>query len=381
MSADEVAAYADVVMSEGYRSQAAFVDGRVVGGSAMLSLELTVPGLRQVPMGGVTDTAVIATHRRRGLLRALMTAMFAECRDRGESLAELSASEGSIYGRYGFSPATFQVRWELERTEARFLDEAEPVGELELVHADVACAVWPALHERVRLSRVGEVSANPTTWTGLNDAASGPGGPLRYLVHRAPDGDVDGIAHFQLPWSADSVLVGTLQIKTLQAATPAAYAALWRLLTDFDLTRRVVAGKRPVDEPLRWMLYNPRALRVTRSSDNLWLRLLDVGAALEARSYDVAGQFVLDVTDRMCPWNEGRWLLETGPDGARCRPAPTRQADLAMSVDVLGSLYLGGVKPAVLAAAGRIVELRPGTLTTLAQQFGQDPEPYNAVGF
>lgn len=273
------------------------------------------------------------------------------------------------------------MRWELERTEARFRDEGEPVGELELVPAGEARAAWPALHERIRRSRVGEVSANPTTWSGLSDEASSPGGTPRYLVHRGPDGEVDGIAHFQLPWSADPTVVGTLQVKTLQAATPAAYAALWRLLTDFDLTRRIVAAKRPADEPLRWMLANPRALRVTRSSDNLWLRLLDVGAALEARSYDAAGHLVLDVRDTMCPWNEGRWLLETGPDGASCQRAPHLEADLAMGVDVLGSLYLGGVRPAVLAAAGRLVELHPGALTTLSRQLRQDPEPYSAVGF
>lgn len=185
----------------------------------------------------------------------------------------------------------------------------------------------------------------------------------------------------RLPWSTDPQAVGTIEVQTLQAATPAAYAALWRLLTDFDLSRRVVAGHRPVDEPLRWMLSNPRALRVTRSSDNLWLRLLDVGAALEARSYDAPGSVVLAVQDRVCPWNQDRWMLETEPGGARCRRAPGADADLAMGVDALASLYLGGVQPAVLAAAGRIAELRPGALDTLARQLRQDPAPFNAVGF
>lgn len=378
---EEAAAYADVVLSDGYRSQAAFVDGRIVGGSAMLSLELTVPGLRQVPFGGVTDTAVIATHRRRGLLRALMAAMFADCRDRGERLAGLSASEGSIYGRYGFAPATFQVRWELERTDARFLDQVDPPAGLELVSADVARAAWPSLHDRVRRQRVGEVSANATTWSGLSDAPSGTAGPLRFLVHRGLDGEVDGIAHFRLPWSADPKAAGTLQVQTLQAATPAAYGALWRLLTDFDLTHRVIAAHRPVDEPLRWMLSNPRALRITRSSDNLWLRLLDVGTALEARSYDATGSVVLAVDDAVCPWNQDRWRLETEPGGAHCRRAPGADPDLALGADALASLYLGGVQPAVLAGAGRIIELRPGALDALARQMRQDPAPYNAVGF
>lgn len=381
LAEDAVVAYAEVVMGDGYRSQAAFVDGRIVGGSAMLSLELTVPGYRRVPFGGVTDTAVIATHRRRGLLRALMTAMFQDCRDRGECLAGLSASEGSIYGRYGFSPATFQVRWELERTEAHFLDAGAPAGSVELADVEAVRAAWPALHDRIRRGHVGEVSANPTMWAGLSGASGGTDGPLRFLLHRAPDGDVDGIAQFRLPWSADPAEIGTLQVDKLQAATPAAYSALWRLLTDFDLTRRVVAAGRPVDEPLRWMLTNPRALRVTRSSDRLWLRLLDVPAALEARGYDTSEHVVLAVTDTMCPWNEGTWHLQTDTDEARCRPATAADADLAMDVSVLGSLYLGGVTPAALAGAGRIVELRSGALARLARQFRQDPAPCNAVGF
>lgn len=136
-----------------------------------------------------------------------------------------------------------------------------------------------------------------------------------------------------------------------------------------------------MDEPLRWMLTNPRALRVTRSSDNLWLRLLDVGAALEARSYDAAGRLVIAVDEPVCPWNTGRWQLETDLDGARCRRAATADADLAMGVDVGASLYLGGVTPAVLADAGRIVELRPGALATLARQLRHDTPPHNAVVF
>lgn len=378
---EALSVYADVVLGDGFRSQAAFVDGRVVGGSAMLSLELTVPGPRQVAMGGVTSTGVIATHRRRGLLRALMTAMLQDCRDRGEFIAGLSASEGSIYGRYGFSPATFQVRWELERGDAHFLGPPEPDGNLELVDADVVKLAWPALHDRVRRRRVGEVSANPETWKDLSGAPSGTDGPLRFLVHRGAGGEVDGIAHFRLPWSADPALIGVLQVEVFEAATPAAYTALWRLLCDFDLTRRVVAAKRPVEEPLRWMLTNPRAMRITRSSDNLWLRILDVAAALQARSYNATGTLVLAVTDSMFPRNDGHWRLEASPDGARCRPEPTADADIAVDVTTLGSLYLGGVSPAVLADAARLVELRPRALTTLTQLFGQNPAPFNAVGF
>jgi predicted acetyltransferase len=123
------------VLARHFHPQAAFADGRVVGGSAMISFEVTVPGSRLVPFGGVTSTGVAATHRRQGLLRRMMQAMFDEARERGEPLAGLSASEGSIYGRYGYGPATRRTRWEIERAQARFLSPRVPGGRLEITDA------------------------------------------------------------------------------------------------------------------------------------------------------------------------------------------------------------------------------------------------------
>jgi GNAT superfamily N-acetyltransferase len=136
---DQLAAWADeLTLASWFHPQAALADGRIVGGSAMISFEITVPGDRPVPLGGVTSTGVIATHRRRGLLRRMMQAMFDEARERGEPLAGLSASEGTIYGRYGFGPATRRTRWEIERSQARFRARPEPGGRLELVDAATA---------------------------------------------------------------------------------------------------------------------------------------------------------------------------------------------------------------------------------------------------
>lgn len=272
-SEQDLARSAAELLSEGFRSQAAFVDGRLVGASALCSLEVTVPGPSPVAMGGVTSTGVLPTHRRRGLLRGLMTAMLHDCCESGKPLAGLSASEGSIYRRYGFSPATFQVRWELDRTSARFLGPPPDTGGLELVSADVARTAWPGLHERARRARVGEVSVRPGAWADLSGAPRGTDGPLRFLAHHGVDGDLDGLAHFGMPWSTDPLRAGTVQIEAFEAVTSAAYSALWRLLTDLDLSQRIVAARRPADEPLRWMLDDPRALRVARSADNLWLRL------------------------------------------------------------------------------------------------------------
>lgn len=200
----------------------------------MINFEVTAPGEQLVPMGGVTSTAVIATHRRRGLLRAMMQQMFDDARARGQSLAMLSASEGSIYGRFGFSPATKRVRWEIERAQAAFLPAPMPNGTLELTDAASVRAAWPALHDSIRRRSVGELSARPGQWDGLSDEASGPDGPLRYVVHRDEDGTVDGIANYRLPWGRTAHEAGTLVVDALHATTPDAYRAIWQLLLDFD---------------------------------------------------------------------------------------------------------------------------------------------------
>jgi predicted acetyltransferase len=373
--------YAEELHADWFRPQAAFVDGKIAGGSAIVSVELTVPGGRQVRLGGVTSTAVLPTYRRRGLLRKIMTAMLDDCRERGEFLAGLSASEGTIYGRYGFSPATFQHRWEVRRTDAAFRADFTDPGSLELADTEVAGEVWPVLHEQVRAVRVGEISPLPGRWDAPTGLPPDGSGPAHHLLHRTADGHIDGAAVFRLPWSPDPDDAGVLQVEAFEALTLDAYRALWGLLLDFDLTKRVVAARRPVDEPLRWMLTNPRALKLTRTRDNLWLRILDVRAALAARTYAATDSLVLDVSDDLYGDNTGRWRLEAGPDGAACTAAPGDSPDLSLTVNELGSVYLGGVSATVLAHAGRINQHTPDAVTRLDALLRQDRAPHNAVGF
>ncbi|MGW6283001.1 GNAT family N-acetyltransferase [Kribbella sp. NPDC055071] len=380
-TANDLQRYAEELQADWIRPQAAFVDGKIAGGSAIVSVELTVPGGRQVRLGGVTSTGVLPTYRRRGLLRKIMTAMLDDCRERGEFVAGLSASEGTIYGRYGFSPATFQHRWEVRRTDATFRADFTDPGSLELVDSAVAAEVWPVLHEQVRAVRVGEISPLPGKWDATPGLPADGSGPAHHLLHRSAAGQVDGAASFRLPWSPDPEHAGVLQVEAFEALTLDAYRALWGLLLDFDLTKRVVAARRPVDEPLPWMLTNPRALKLTRTRDNLWLRILDVRAALEARTYAATDSLVLDVSDDLYDENCGRWRLEAGPDGAVCTAAPADSPDLSLTVNELGSLYLGGVSATVLSHAGRITAHAPGASGRLDVLLRQDRAPHNAVGF
>jgi predicted acetyltransferase len=380
MTATDLERYAEDLQADWFRPQAAFVDGKIAGGSAIVSVQVTVPGGRQLALGGVTSTAVLPTYRRRGLLRKIMSAMLTDCRERGEFLAGLSASEATIYGRYGFSPATFQHRWEVRRTDVAFRSEFTDPGELELVDGAVAAEVWPVLHQQVRAERVGEISPLPGKWDGLGSGGlpADGSGPAHHLVHRDGAGAVDGAAIFRLPWSPDPAQAGVLQVEALEALTSDAYRALWGLLLDFDLTKRVVAARRPVDEPLRWMLTNPRALKLTRTRDNLWLRILDVPLALEARTYAATDSLVLAVSDDL--FGSGRWRLDAGPDGATCA-AVDEAADLTLGIGELGSLYLGGVRASELAYAGRITEHTPGAVSRLDAILRPDRQPHNAAGF
>ncbi|MFD7402283.1 GNAT family N-acetyltransferase [Streptomyces sp. NPDC059866] len=381
-TAEQLEEWAEADAEDGsFHPIATFTDGACVGASATISFDVTVPGGSTVKMAGVTATGVIATHRRRGYLRRMMQAMFDAALDRGEPLAMLSASEGGIYGRFGFSPATYRARWELDRHEAALLPAAPDPGSLELVDAAQAKQFWPVVHAEVRVNRVGELTPLPGRWDGLSDSADGTNGPLRYLVHRDQHGDVDGVANFRLPWSSTVANAGTLVVEALEATNPVAYRALWSLLVDFDLTRTIVAPGRPRDEPLRWMLANPRAMRITRQSDNLWARLLNVPLALTQRSYDTAGELTFTIDDdRMCSANNRTWLLRACGASVTC-VATDREADLTITVPALSSLYFGGMSAHDLAYAGHVTPHSDGVIGQLARMLRIDTEPHNSFGF
>lgn len=365
------------------RSLAVFSAGQMVATAATMSLELTLPGGVPLAVGGVTTVGVLPTHRRRGILRQMMRRQLGDIRAHGEAIAVLTASESNIYGRFGYGIAASTFNLAIERQYARLAYAPAYDGTVEFIEHDEALDVFPAFYERLRRQRPGMVSRSGRWWADfLHGPEAGDGlGPRFYVVCRATQGEVEGIAQYRKRLQlVDRVNTSVLVLRDLLGASPAATAALWHMLFGVDLVQTIQMERRPVDEPLRWMLAEPRRLRVTALTDDLWLRLLDIPRALASRRYAASGQIVLAVDDPFVPENAGCYALEGGPDGATCQMTQ-QAAELALDVADLGAAYLGGVRFSTLAQAGRVRERVPGALARADALFASDPIPWCGTPF
>ncbi|MEU0333346.1 GNAT family N-acetyltransferase [Streptomyces sp. NPDC006193] len=373
----------DRSVTEFDRSLVARDGDAIVGTAGAFSFRMTVPGGAAVPAAGVTLVSVVATHRRRGVLTSMMRRQLDEVRALGEPVAVLTASEPAIYGRFGYGAATFRLSGEIDtaRVTAALPARAEEVRLRYAEPADVldACErVYAALVPR----RPGMLVRQPG-WerAGLLDPVSRrDGGSALQCVVAELDGAVSGYARFRTRtgWSVSGA-DGTVHLKDLAALDPATEAALWRFLFGIDLMTTVSVESRPVDDAWPHLVSDPRRCR-PRLRDDAYVRLVDVGAALAARTYQTPVDVVFEVEDAFCPWNAGRWRLTGDAKGASCART-TDAADLALSVRELGSAYLGGVTLLSLAAAGRVRETRPGALTEASVAFGSPVAPWLPHGF
>jgi predicted acetyltransferase len=365
------------------RTVAALDGSQMIGTAYSFPTPITTPGGATVTAAAVTSVVVLPTHTRRGALTAMMRAQLDDVVARGEPVAVLIAAEAPIYGRFGYGAATQHATVALDVQQARLAEAPEPRA-LRFVDKEELRGVAPAIHDRCRANRPGEIGRPDTMWDvqlGIVERSwhkdikqrfhvvcDGDAGPEGYLIYKVKD-DWDG----RFPDV-------TVQVIEMAAATPAAYAALWQHVLRLDWVRRVTAEDRPVDEPLRFLLTDPRQLRVTMVADFLWTRLLDVPAALAARTYPVADRLVLDVRDESRPASGGRFALEGGPDGASC--APTREpADLVVGADDLAAAWLGGAPLWLPAAAGRVDEPTPGARGRFDTMFVTQPPPFCGTWF
>ncbi len=355
------------------RMHAAWSDGSVVGGAAAFTFKLTVPG-GDLPTAGVSVVGVYPTHRRRGVLRALMRAQLDDAHERGEPLAALWASEETIYGRFGYGPAAFCGEIAVPREYTAFALPAEPEGTLRFLEPEDALDTLPPVFERVRLQWPGMFSRNHLWWQNreIDDPKERRegAGPKRWVVYES-GGSIEGYAVYRhKPGFDGGTSTAELHVVEALGATPAAMRDLWGYLLAIDWVATVKTELIPPDHPLFLLLASPRRLRY-RMGDGIWVRLVDIGSALSGRKYSAEGSIVFDVVDGFCPWNEGRWKLA---DGVAERTGD--EPDLKLPVQSLGSAFLGGVTFAALARAGRVEELRAGAIGRADALFGWDRHPW-----
>lgn len=371
-------------LSEPRRALGHWDGGECVGTAGAYSFRLTVPGGAAVPTAAVTAVSVASTHRRQGLLTSMMRRQLDDVRSWGEPLAVLMASEPGIYGRFGYGAATAETSLRIDTSRVRL---ALPPGtdgvRVRRSSPKEALDACEAVYARVAPDRPGTPVRQPG-WerVPLNDpeSARDGGSPLQCVLAER-DGEVTGYVTFHLrPAWEGAVPRGTVAVRDLAALDPASYAALWRFLFGIDLTSVVECGSRPVDDALLHLVSDVRRCDV-RVRDGLYVRLVDVGAALEARRYRFPVDVVLDVEDAFCPWNAGRWRLTADAKGAASCRRTEDPADLALSARELGAVYLGGVSLTALAAAGRVRETRQGAVAEASSAFSSDVEPWCPHGF
>jgi predicted acetyltransferase len=365
------------------RTWAAFDVGRIVGTFRTWATELTVPGGAQVPGASVTNVTVLPTHRRRGVLRALVAAEHAAIRERGEAVALLYASEWPIYGRFGYGSACLDSTWTLEARATGF--HGDPSGTVELVRPSAESRdLIKGVYDAWRLQRPGEIRRRDMSWEfdlGLRDSAWDPRWKGFLALHRDDSGTVDGYARYRADdkWE-NRQPHNTLTLDELHALNDDAYTGLWRFLAEVDWVATVKAERRSPSERLRWCVTNARAAVLSEVGDGMWVRLFDVARALEARSYEREGRVILEVIDAEAPGGRIRVQLDTTAAGATAG-ATKKSPDLTLDVSALGAAYLGGTSLTRAVIAKGADEHRDGALAEADALLRTLDEPWCSTFF
>jgi predicted acetyltransferase len=348
---------------------------------ATLRKDLNVGYGRQLEAQLITAVTVRGTHRRQGILRRMMTGDLATARADGVAIAALTASEASIYGRFGFGVATFERSIKVD-TGPRFRVRHTPAGSVEIADRKVLLELAPRVFERVHRVSPGSISRQDA-YRQRSSGTLGQDGAeddsVRCALHYDANGTVDGYVAYKFAgWDTRP---HTMEVIDLVAATDSGYLELWQFLGSLDMIQQVSWAEAPVDDPLTWALEDPRCITASENRDMLWLRILDTAKALGARRYSADGSLVLRVTDTLGVAN-GTFTLTVDGGEAQVAAAPDGAApDLSLDVADLGSLYLGAVCPVTLAAAGRVAEHTPGAALAAKLMFAVERAPHCLTHF
>ena len=319
----------------------AFVDGRLASSFANVPFTMSANG-RAVKLAGVGSIATQPEYRRQGLVRRIHTQAFGEMREAGQNVAALWASQAAIYQRYGYAMTTVMREYAVDTQDIRFHDGDDGSGRVARVEADTAKDLVKTVYAAFIAKRMcylhriaedwvndylGERDGTGPVWVavcyGADDAARG------YVIYTLRSGRVNHRARDQ-----------ELVIRDLAWLDADAYRSLWRFLACHDLVGRVCWSSAPADDPAVEFFEEPRLLNAA-DHEGAWFRVVDAPNALAERGYDVEGELTIGLArDPLTPWNDGRWHVQAGPDGARTRPSKAAP-DIELSCKALASLYTG----------------------------------------
>lgn len=369
--------------------------GVPVGGPAP-GAPIDAPAGGEVLAWAISGVTVAATHRRRGIARALLEAELRTAHSLGVPVAILTVSEATIYGRFGFSPSVLAAEWTIDTDRVSWAGRSTP-GTVHFVGREQLRAQAPGIYDLARRRSAGEIEGWALLWDrvlGYTGERPEKARKLRCVRYDDEAGAPQGFAVYRVTEDATDFTKHSVAVDYLVAATDDAYAALWRFLLELDLVSRVTAPVRSVEEPFLWQLTDYRAAQKTAESDHLWLRILDVAGALQARRFSAPGRFLLDLEDPL-GFAGGRYLLEIASDGVGTvtRAAQDRADDparggagdrilpLSMTVRELSSVFLGGVRSLDLVRAGRIHEGAEGAAAAFDTALRSAQAPWESFWF
>jgi predicted acetyltransferase len=361
------------------RTRCAFDGAEMIGCTRAYTFELTMPGGALVPVAAVSSVAVPPTHRRRGVLTAMMSALHDDARARGEIAAALTASEGIIYGRFGYGPATWRLGCSIDRAHGRFARPVNDPGRLRMVKRGEADPIYQQVYEACRRARAGMVS-RPEFWWPEVFWVTEPGHAFFDAVHEDENGRPDGYVSYEIKgeWHG-GVADRQLWVWDIQATSARTRAALWEFVFGVDLVISVVATNLPPDEPLRFLLADSRRLNTDYLIDSVWVLPLDAAAFLAARTYSASGKLVIEIVDP--DGSHTRVALDGGPEGADAAEQSAATPDVSCSRATLGALSIGGTSWATLADAGAVDEHTPGAVARADAMFATAPLPATTSWF
>ncbi|MDZ4826900.1 MAG: GNAT family N-acetyltransferase [Actinomycetota bacterium] len=355
------------------RTRCAFDGDEMVGCTRQYTFELTMPGGTRIPVAAVSAVAVQPTHRRQGVLTQMIGALHDDARERGEIAAVLTASEGAIYGRFGYGIATWRLGMEAERRAVRFVAPFADDGRMRMPEQAEAEKILPGLYEQAQ-ARAGMVSRPSYWWPSVFWGWSlGEEKAFFVAVHEDASGTADGYVAYEITGEWNGGLGDRrLLVWDIQSTSRETHAALWQFVFGIDLVAIVAATNIAVDDPLRLMVADPRRIRADFVNDGLWVYPLDPAAFLASRTYSTEGSLVVEVHG---PGSDGlRLAVDGGPDGATAK-ASTASPDLTCSVATLGACGLGGNAWSIMYAAGLVEENTPGALRRADVMFSTQPAP------